>query len=380
MASSEIIRKRWCLAASERRLALIFGDFLSAVAATYLSLYLWAQLEWLGISLDFIRSRAERFIFIPIGWLILMVNNSDVNRAGSWRETLCWVAFSGAVGVVVYLVAYFTSAPGSLPRRDALYLLILFVLVTILWRWIYIRSFTARGFMRRTLIIGAGDSSQTLLCAINTIPSPPFNVVGLIDDDADKLGKVINGYRVLGNNQNLMELAKDEEINDLIIAILGPMNGEMFEPILDAQEQGVAITRMPLAHEELLGRLPIKHLESDWLVRSFVDEIHVSPLYALSKRLLDLLGGMVGVLILALIYPWVARAIIIESTRLVIYIQERLGQWGKPYGSSSFERCDRMLKQTLKCTGRRKATHGLRRSAHSSARLAWMNSRNFSIS
>ncbi len=131
-------------------------------------------------------------------------------------------------------------------------------------------------------------------------------------------------------------IIEDEGITDVIVAILGPMNGEMFQAILDAQERGVLITRMPVSYEELLGRLPINHLESDWLVRSFVDEVRISPLYAMSKRLLDIGGSLLGLLGLVLIYPWVALAIMIESGRPVIYVQERLGQGGKQYGVVKF--------------------------------------------
>jgi exopolysaccharide biosynthesis polyprenyl glycosylphosphotransferase len=329
-------RSRWRLGPSERRLILIIGDLMAASAATFLALYYWAQFDWLGFSPTFVRSRADWFILMPVGWLILMINNYDVIRAGSWRETLRGVALSGAGGIVVYLLAYFTSQPGSLPRRGVLYFLIMVVLFTLFWRWIYQRVFTAPGFMRRTLIIGAGESGQTLLRVINAIRTPPFRIVGLIDDDPEKLGRTYEGHPVLGSNEDLIELVQKEEISDLIIAILGPMNGQMFQAILDAQERGAAITRMPVSYEELLGRLPINHLESDWLVRSFVDEVRVSPIYSLSKRVLDIAGGLVGVLCLCLIFPWIALAIAVESGRPVIYIQERLGQGGRPFGVVKF--------------------------------------------
>jgi len=335
------------LGPSERRIVLIIGDFLAASLATFCALYFWAQFDWLGFSPTFIRSRADWFILMPLGWLILMINNYDVIRASSRRETLRGVAVSGAGGVIVYLVAYFTSAPGSLPRRGVLYFLILVVLATLIWRLLYLRVFTAPAFLRHTLVVGAGDSGQTLLRVINAIPAPPFQVVGLIDDDEKKQGTQIEGHQVLGSSDALLDAIGEHDVSEIIVAILGSMNGEMFQAILDAQEQGVVITRMPVAYEELLGRLPINHLESDWLVRSFVDEVRVSPLYLLSKRAIDLLGGLVGVFCLALIFPWVGLAIIIESGRPVLYVQERLGQGGRPYGVVKF----RTMRQDAEADG-----------------------------
>jgi len=114
------------------------------------------------------------------------------------------------------------------------------------------------------------------------------------------------------------------------------MGGEMFQALLDAQEGGIVITRMPVAYEELLGRLPLRHLESDWILRSFVDEVRAPPLYLLAKRLLDIAGGLAGVLIFLVIYPWVAAAILIETGRPVLFTQRRLGQGGRPYNLLKF--------------------------------------------
>jgi lipopolysaccharide/colanic/teichoic acid biosynthesis glycosyltransferase len=105
----------------------------------------------------------------------------------------------------------------------------------------------------------------------------------------------------------------------------------MFQALLDAQESGIEITRMPVAYEELTGRVPIRHLESDWLLRSFVDEVRASGVYLMSKRLIDLAIGLVGVSAFLLSLPWVALAIVIESGRPVFYRQTRLGQGGRPY-------------------------------------------------
>jgi len=176
-------RRRWRMGSGERRIILIIGDFIAAASASFLALYLWAQIDWLGFSLVFVRFRAGWFFFLPAMWLFLMVNNYDVIRASSWGETLRGVLFSGIGGVVLYLAVYFTSDPGSLPRRGVLYFLILVLLLTLAWRWLYIKIFTAPDFMRRALVIGAGESGTTLVNVVRAINPPPFTTVGFVDDD-----------------------------------------------------------------------------------------------------------------------------------------------------------------------------------------------------
>ncbi len=64
---------------------------------------------------------------------------------------------------------------------------------------------------------------------------------------------------------------------------------------------------MPIMYEELTQRVPVDHLESDWVIRSFVDQVRVSGVYELFKRLMDILGGLIGVLIFVIIFPFTAH-------------------------------------------------------------------------
>ena len=51
----------------------------------------------------------------------------------------------------------------------------------------------------------------------------------------------------------------------------------------------------------------------------------------MGKRLVDILGGFIGVLILLIIFPFVSLLILIESGRPILYSQTRLGKGGKVF-------------------------------------------------
>ncbi len=319
------------LQSGERRFILIIGDLIAASIATFGAIALWSQLDWLGFSMDFIRARAAWFVLLPAIWLVLMVNLYDTRRASSMRETVRAVLLAAAIGLFLYLAVYFTSEPGSLPRLGMFYFLILAVVLTLIWRFAYIKVFTGQAFMRRVLLVGAGESGRTFLEELIGIEPEPFLIVGLIDDDESKHGDSVSGYDVIGDNAMLPDLIEQEDISDIIVAITGTMNGDLFRALLDAQEQGVEITRMPAAYEDVLGRVPIHYLESDWLLRSFVDEVRVSGLYLLTKRVVDIVGALIGTSVLVLLAPWVALAIVLETGRPVLYSQTRLGQGALHY-------------------------------------------------
>jgi len=209
-------------------------------------------------------------------------------------------------------------------------------LLTILWRLIYISIFTAPVFMRRVVVIGAGRAGSNLVKLTKSIWPPPFYLVGLLDDNPEKIGQEIEGFPVLAPAKDLMRLVEQEKITDIIFAISGEMNPETFQVLLEAEEKGIEVSTMAKVYEELLGRVPIFLLQSDWVLRSFVDEAHTSGLYELGKRLLDILGGLIGVGILILLLPIICIAILIDSGRPIFFTQKRVGRNGEIYNMIKF--------------------------------------------
>jgi exopolysaccharide biosynthesis polyprenyl glycosylphosphotransferase len=326
----------WQLRIGERRVLLIAGDFLMAVMALFISLYFWATSEkFFGFSIEFLQRRVPAwFFFIPFVWLILMIEMYDVNKAGDWIKTIRSILIAAIVGLILYLLLffYYVDSPNSLlPRRGIASYLITVVLLTLIWRALYIRVFHAPQFMRRVLLVGGGESGRLILQVINNLKSKPFHVVGIVDDAPEKSGAMIEGYKVLGGGQDLLNIINDRNISDIFVAITNEMGGGMFQALLDAQESGIEITRMAVAYEELLGRVPIQTLEANWILRSFVDETRVNTFFELGKRLVDIIGGLFGSLVTLLILPFVTIAILLDDGRPVFYLQTRSGRNGRTY-------------------------------------------------
>lgn len=330
---SEKTTRRWLLRPGERRIFLVIVDFLVAAIALTASLFVWSWADiYFEFNLEFLRTIPGWFYLLPFIWVILMVELYDEHRAGSLKQTTRSIAMTGLIALGLYLVIYFFySTPKSLNRRGVAGFIVAATAMTYLWRLIYIRIFTAPEFMRRVLLVGAGETGQILLSVVNKIIPLPFVWVGMIDDDPNKIGMEKEGYRVLGNSEDLLDIIRQECISDIIVAISGEMQGRMFQALLDAQEMGIAITRMPVAYEELLGRVPIQHLEADWILRSFVDQARQNGFFELSKRLIDISGGIIGCGIFLLFFPLLAIAILLDSGWPIFYQQTRSGRGAQPY-------------------------------------------------
>ncbi|HIE25549.1 MAG TPA: sugar transferase [Anaerolineales bacterium] len=327
----------------EQRVILFLGDLLASVFALTLSLYIWKEYSWrtllaTGITLK----KAERIFsieiqfwvyFLPLIWILLLIETYEPRVAADKKKTQRGILVAAVIGFIAYAVFFITlrNPTSSLPRIIIGAFLILASLFTWVWRSFYIRLYTAQGMARRILIVGAGKAGATLANAYAELSPKPFHLIGFTDDDPEKIGSKIEGFRVLGSNKNLIKIIEQQNISDIVVAITGAMMGSTFQTILDIQESGIFVTRMPTMFEEITGRIPIHHLESDWLIRSFTDEARVSAFYELGKRIVDILGSIIGIFIFLITFPFIALAIIIETGSPVFYKQARLGKGGKEF-------------------------------------------------
>jgi exopolysaccharide biosynthesis polyprenyl glycosylphosphotransferase len=328
----------WRVRPREQRTILLSGDLFVSVLALFGGLYFWGQKDaWLNFSLNFLKQRVEPWFFLlPIIWMVFLVELYDLHRAKNLRQTAGGIAVAVLAGIFFYALIYLLSPKGSLPRWGIGFFLLFAAILTFLWRLAYIQIFTAQAFLRRVLVIGAGKAGTTIVQAYKDLRSQPFFLVGFLDDDPGKKGKELDGFPILGGNDRLLETIEAEAVTEIVIAISGAMRGSTFQTVLDAQETGVEVVPMPAVYEELLGRVPIHHLESDWLIRSFVSEARVGGFYEAGKRLLDILGGLIGLVICMFAYPLVAIIIMLESGRPVMYKQVRSGRGGKSYVINKF--------------------------------------------
>jgi exopolysaccharide biosynthesis polyprenyl glycosylphosphotransferase len=319
-----------------------------AVLALFIATYVWSIADiYQSFTLNFLRRLPSWFFLLPFIWPLLMARLYEEHRARDPEQTLRNIAFSALIGMGLYMVFYFTSAKGSLPRIGVATFIISEFVLTLLWRLLYIRIFTAPQFMRRMLLVGAGDTGNIMLKIISQIKPRPYILVGIIDDDSQKIGKMIEGYEVFGGCDVLLKAICDHQITDLIVAISGQMQGGMFQALLDAQEVGTEIIRMPVAYEELLHRVPIRYLEAEWILRSFVDKARSETFSEMTKRALDILGGLVGMFILLILFPFVAVAILVESSQPILYKQIRMGRGGQLYNIYKF----RTMRQDAEADG-----------------------------
>lgn len=113
-----------------------------------------------------------------------------------------------------------------------------------------------------TLIIGAGRLSLVILRDIQENENLHYNVVGLIDDDANKKNMRIYGSKVLGSRKDIQRICYEYNIEEIIFAIYH-IDGKDKAEILDiCNNTGRKVKILSSVESALTGSNQLKNLRS----------------------------------------------------------------------------------------------------------------------
>lgn len=112
----------------------------------------------------------------------------------------------------------------------------------------------------KVLIIGAGDAGAMLLREIERYHIANRQVVGFIDDDKNKTGKILLGVKVLGTRNELVKIASEKGIDEIIIAMPSVKGKEIKAIINICKQTNCKLTILPGLYEIIEGKVSISQL------------------------------------------------------------------------------------------------------------------------
>ena len=112
----------------------------------------------------------------------------------------------------------------------------------------------------RVLIAGAGTSGSVILKEMRTSQYAQGHVVCFVDDDKNKIGKILNGVPVAGNRKDIPELAEKYKIDEIYIAMPSAPAKDRKEIIEICRETGCKVKTLPGIYQLLNGEVSVSRL------------------------------------------------------------------------------------------------------------------------
>ena len=340
---------------SERKRLLVLGDALLVGLAVFGALLLWRQSANAGFD---VASQIEaRWYWFPTlfgGWLVLAWLNDlyDIPSSFGKLTSAARVLVVGIINLLIYLPVFFLI-PSQLPRAFFLYFLIIVWPVITLWRWTYAVLFSH--LPHRVLIVGQGQRASTIASALKEASKLNFQVLGYVDDRVPTPRTADDGLPVVGRAADLPDLVQQLQIHEVVVAVERRLRTNLFESLVECQSNGVQVSLMSDLYGKLCRKIPVEHIDPGWAMHAIQDRPVFNRLDLGFKRLLDIAFGIVGLLVLITILPFVALIIRLDSTGPIFYSQVRSGRAGRPFRIVKFRT---MAKDAEKDGQARWATEG----------------------
>jgi FlaA1/EpsC-like NDP-sugar epimerase len=178
------------------------------------------------------------------------------------------------------------------------------------------------------LVLGAGDAAASL--AKDLIASSNWRLVGFLDDDLDKHGRMLNGIRVLGKLDTLPEWVKRFSVSQVIIAMPSSSHQQRKRAIQLCNAAKVKALTVPSFDDLISGKISVSELRAveldDLLGRDTVvlDDAGLHGLMQGKSVMVTGAGGSIGSEMCRQIARYMpAELLLFESGEFALYTIEQ---------------------------------------------------------
>lgn len=157
-------------------------------------------------------------------------------------------------------------------------------------------SLKVKSASQRILVVGAGACGHMVINEMYKNKQINMRPIAIIDDDKNKLGKYLQGIKVVGNRNDIEKISEELNIDTIIIAISSTSAKNKKEIIEECQKTSAKIKIIPGVYEIMGGKISLSKMRDvdlkDLLGREEVelDKIGVSS-YLENKTVLVTGGG-----------------------------------------------------------------------------------------
>ena len=290
-----------------RRTALIIYDIISVIAATYLALLIRYNFDISDIPSYFMEPITK---FLPIGVvstiIILYIFKMYSSLWAFAGETeLQNIVISSVISTLVQAIGLqFFKESGHNAVPMSYYFLYMFCLLSLIFvsrfSYRFLRSMKHRNNNRNNqisvMVIGAGEAANVIIKEIVNSNFSTMIVRCIIDDDKGKWGRFIQGIKVVGGRDKIIEYAELYDIDEIIVAMPSATRAEI-SAILDiCKETSCKLRSLPGMYQLVNGEVSVAKLRDveveDLLGRDPI-EVDLDSImgYVSNKRVMVTGGG-----------------------------------------------------------------------------------------
>ncbi len=226
------------------------------------------------------------------------------------------------------LLGWLVNFPAPEMRALSVGLLLVTVVMT---ATVAAREFRPRG--RRILILGSSPMALKLIEEIQSSANPRFIVAGIVDNTRPEDG-MFGGARWLGGGDQLAEIITNVQPERIVVAVADRRDRLPLQTLLEARVRGIEVDDATDFYESVTGKIAIEALRPSMLILAKGFRNHGAP--EMTARIVSMFFATIGFILCAPLLALIAVAVKLDSRGPILFVQERAGRNGKPFGLLKF--------------------------------------------
>ncbi len=177
-------------------------------------------------------------------------------------------------------------------------------------------------WQRNMLILGAGKTGEMVLGRIKGNRNMGYKPVGFLDDDKAKLGRKIDGVKVLGKLSEIKSWAQEKKVGDVVIAMPGVSRQKLLEVV--SLCEGIVDEIKVVPDMFGLATVGVKAEDLDGILLFDMEWNLAKPHNIFIKRVIDIVLSALTIAILSPLMLFISIKIRRDSEGPIIFRQKRL--------------------------------------------------------
>jgi exopolysaccharide biosynthesis polyprenyl glycosylphosphotransferase len=259
--------------------------------------------------------------------------NSSIFKRGYFIEFIAVLKFNLCLLFGLTFLLFITQNAQAFSRLVFIYFFLFNTTLTYLGHILlkkYLEIFYRKSSASsKCLIITTSTLIEDVLAKMKSSTEWAHQISSIILMDVDRMGEAYDGIPVVANRVNLYEIAPSLLMDEVFIHLPDYTNKQM-EKIINGFEYAGIPVHVNVDFFDILTAYKTTEEFAGFTVLSYVTNIF-DYRRMIIKRLLDICGAIIGLLVTAIITPFVALAIRIESPGPIFFKQIRIGKNGREF-------------------------------------------------
>ena len=237
---------------------------------------------------------------------------------------------------ILLAVVYFWAPQAMIGRGVFLVAAVLIIAAIVTWRLLFAWVSKRAAPRERLLLVGTGAAAVSLARELHERRQElGVDIVGFVDPDPARVGTAVINPGVIGAIDDISTLVSSLAVDRVVVSLSDARGKLPMQRLLDMRTQsGITFDHLTDVYEQYTGKIAVENLRPSWLI--FSSGFRKSRLLAASKRIFDITGGVIGLVIGLPIMAVVAVLVRLSSPGAVLYSQERVGLNGRVFRIHKF--------------------------------------------